>query len=179
MFAETKFGRFFCLVKNNKPLPTEPRLAVCLKQRTNPTKIEPWSQLDHQNHWNQLPDQTHVCIPDPSVAVSEVKNIILLHRRAHVFATADACITMQIFNGALITNSWGLQHTQRSPSNDHFTQKCSLSWPTNSALVYEPKCGEWGSCGCLSQWVVHRSQNNKLPNQEAPNYEVPNQKVTK
>jgi hypothetical protein len=25
--------------------------------------------------------------------------------------------------------------------------KRSLSWLTNSALVYEPKCGEGGSCG--------------------------------
>ncbi len=27
------------------------------------------------------------------------------------------------------------------------TKRCRLSWLTNSALVYEPKCGERGSCG--------------------------------
>jgi hypothetical protein len=27
------------------------------------------------------------------------------------------------------------------------TQRCRLSWLTNSALIYEPKCGGGGSCG--------------------------------
>ncbi len=27
------------------------------------------------------------------------------------------------------------------------TKKCRLSWPTNSALVYKPKCGGEGGCG--------------------------------
>ncbi len=37
------------------------------------------------------------------------------------------------------------------------TMRCRLSWLTNSALVYEPKCGGRGGGGgwlrCLSQWV--------------------------
>ncbi len=31
------------------------------------------------------------------------------------------------------------------------TKRCRLSWLTNSALAYEPQCGEWGAG--LSQWV--------------------------
>ncbi len=32
------------------------------------------------------------------------------------------------------------------------TKRCRPSWLTNSALLYEPKCGGWGLLG-LSQWV--------------------------
>jgi hypothetical protein len=36
------------------------------------------------------------------------------------------------------------------------TKRCRLSWLTNSALVYEPKCrgrGLGGELWCLSQWI--------------------------
>ncbi len=33
------------------------------------------------------------------------------------------------------------------------TKRCRISWLTNSALVYEPKCVGRGSCGGVSQWV--------------------------
>ena len=32
-------------------------------------------------------------------------------------------------------------------SNMGVTNRCRLSWLTNSALVYEPKCGGWGAEG--------------------------------
>ncbi len=34
------------------------------------------------------------------------------------------------------------------------TNRCRLSWLTNSAIVYEPKCGGGGLWG-LSQWVLY------------------------
>ncbi len=33
------------------------------------------------------------------------------------------------------------------------TKRCRLSWLTNSALVYEPKCGGGGELRGISQWV--------------------------
>ncbi len=33
------------------------------------------------------------------------------------------------------------------------TKRCLLSWLTNSALLYEPKCGGGGELRGLSQWV--------------------------
>ncbi len=45
------------------------------------------------------------------------------------------------------------------PWNQGVTKRCRLSWLTNSALVYEPKCGGRGDLlGLLSQWV-DRSPN--------------------
>jgi hypothetical protein len=38
------------------------------------------------------------------------------------------------------------------------TKRCRISWLTNSALVYEPKCGGWGvGLWGLSQWVQLRT----------------------
>ncbi len=42
-----------------------------------------------------------------------------------------------------------LLHCKREPFlikelQQGVTKKCRLSWLTNSALVYEPKCGGWG-----------------------------------
>ncbi len=38
-------------------------------------------------------------------------------------------------------------HLLNLPCNQGDTKRCHLSWLTNSALVYEPKCVRGGSCG--------------------------------
>jgi hypothetical protein len=40
------------------------------------------------------------------------------------------------------------------------TKRCRLSWLTNSALVYEPKCGGKGKKSQPRSTAVHRSPNN-------------------
>jgi hypothetical protein len=45
------------------------------------------------------------------------------------------------------------------------TKRCGLFWLTNSALVYEPKCGERGKLRGLSQTMstaVHRTAQINL-----------------
>ncbi len=42
------------------------------------------------------------------------------------------------------------------------TKRCCLSWPTNSALVFEPNCGGMGELRGLSQWVQLHWSLNKL-----------------
>ncbi len=47
-------------------------------------------------------------------------------------------------------------------SSHGVTKRCRLSWPTNSALVYEPKCGGGGGGVAVSQpmsTALHRSPN--------------------
>ncbi len=43
--------------------------------------------------------------------------------------------------------------------NPGFTKRCRLSWLTNSALVYEPKCGGYGG---LRQWVYSCSHGAQI-----------------
>ncbi len=45
---------------------------------------------------------------------------------------------------------WYFQKPESGPhthTKQGVTKRCRLSWLTNSALVYEPKCGGRGSCG--------------------------------
>ncbi len=46
-------------------------------------------------------------------------------------------------------------HRDKYNGDQGVIERCRLSWLTNSALVYEPKCGGmgWGGLGGLWQWV--------------------------
>ncbi len=57
--------------------------------------------------------------------------------------------------------NWWVAFGGRFLSNQVVTKRCRLSWLTNSALVYEPKCERRGSCSGSQPMstAVHRSPN--------------------
>jgi hypothetical protein len=69
----------------------------------------------------------------------------------HIWKDSDG------LQGQVQVRPLGLQRLQGEQSEHLYiqgvTKRCLPSWLTNSALVYEPKCGAGGgSCGvCLSQ----------------------------
>jgi hypothetical protein len=56
-------------------------------------------------------------------------------------------------------NRYDSQHRNNKGSETGVTKRCRLSWLTNSALVYEPKCGGRGELRGSQPMstVVHRS----------------------
>ncbi len=51
----------------------------------------------------------------------------------------------------LFGNKCDLQHLRTVRKTQRVTKRCRLSWRTNSALVYEPKCGRGGRVVAGSQ----------------------------